>query len=335
MTSHTFTSLMRRLSKAGFKGDFVRTAVLPDWWDDSCANDPTVLPDIEVRVARFLGVPVSTVRETAKPLSPANPPRAQLRRVREIETDRLAPAIHAALQIGAAVVRSMRSDTQRVAPLPTSGLSWRNAIQRERTAIRLEDILTDVWQRGIPVVPLEVLPAPTFQGAAFVVQGRPVIVLGHKNDEPGRVAHLVAHEAGHIAAGDCTADSPVVDEADEFQDDGDIEQRAELYAKQLLLGTDEVPQISGANFKDLAMKAAHAEKTLGADASSLIFAWAARTGDYATASMAARALYRDRGARRLLRQHFARNVDLDAANESDRALLRCVLGEPEPNAAAG
>jgi hypothetical protein len=45
--------------------------------------------------------------------------------------------------------------------------------------------------------------------------------------------------------------------------------------------------------------------------------------------MAVNALYRGSGARRQLRQQLERHVDLDAANETDRALLRCVHGEAE------
>ena len=48
--------------------------------------------------------------------------------------------------------------------------------------------------------------------------------------------------------------------------------------------------------------------------------------------MAAKALYLEVGARRLLRQHFDRHVGLDTASESDRALLRCVYGDPERDA---
>jgi Zn-dependent peptidase ImmA (M78 family) len=162
-----------------------------------------------------------------------------------------------------------------------------------------------------------------------------VILLGHKNDEPGRVAFLVGHEAGHIAAGDCSADQPVVDEEEEVLDDADIEQRADRFATRTLIGGDSVPKLDGADFKQLARDASRLERESGADASFLIFAWASRTRDYATASMAVRALYRASGARRRLRQYFDRYVDLDAATDSDRALLRCVYGEPERVAATG
>jgi len=167
------------------------------------------------------------------------------------------------------------------------------------------------------------------------VEGRPVILLGHKHDEPGRVSFLVAHEAGHIAANDCEPDQPVFDEEEAIQDNADIEIRADQYATHVLTGTKSAPQLEGENFKQLASNASQLERTYGADASTILFAWAARTGEYAKASMAVKALYRGTGARRQLREHFIRNVNFDDASESDRALLQCVHGVSERNAAVG
>lgn len=175
---------------------------------------------------------------------------------------------------------------------------------------------------------MEVLPSPGFQGIACIVEQRPVILLGYKHDEPGRVAFLVAHEAGHVAAGHCAPDAPVVDEEDEISDDTDIERQADENATQVLVGDSRVPQLSGTikDFKDLARLASNVERTNGADASAVIFAWARRTDDYATATMAVKALYRSTGARKLLRHAFDSHVDIAAAAETDRALLHCVHG---------
>jgi hypothetical protein len=326
---------MRRLSRAGFKKDFVGPAILPDWWDEPCSQDPSILPDIEIRVARFLGVPLSTVRDPATALTAPAYPGAQLRRVRDLDRDQLAPALHSALRIASAVVRSLRDPPPGPVVPPPDGLAWREHIARARLAVTLDDILADLWRRGIPVVPLDVLPAPSFQGAAFIVEGRPVIVLGHKHDEPGRLAFIVAHEAGHVAAGDCAPNQPVVDEEQEVADNGDMERRAEQYATRFLVGDDSVPPLHGANFKQLAKEASRIESSSGVDAGAIIFAWASRSLDYPTATMAVKALYRASGARRQLRQHFDRHVDLDAASETDRDLLRCVYGEPERVAAVG
>ena len=313
----------------------MRPAILPDWWDETCANDPSLLLDIEIRVARFLGLPLAAIRDPDTSLDPPPYPQAQLRRRRDVSRERLVPAIHSAMQIAGAVVRSLRTPAPEHVIPPTDGLKWREQIVRERAIVTLDDILSDLWLHGIPVVPLDILPAPRFQGVACIVEGRPVILLGYKHDEPGRIAFRVAHEAGHIAAGDCMPDRPVIDEEEGVRDDSDMECKADRYATRTLIGKDEVPPVVGGNFKDLANDAARLEHTSGADASVILFAWAARTGDYANASMAVKALYRATGAKQQLRQHFDRHVDLEAANESDRALLRCVHGEPERDASVG
>jgi Zn-dependent peptidase ImmA (M78 family) len=285
-----------------------------------------MLPDLELRIARFLGVPISSVRNPDTNLAPPLNAGAQLRRVRDLDRDRLAPAIHSALQIGAAVVRNLKPDVSPPAILPEDGIEWRNEIERSHPAVGLDDLLRDLWGRGIPVVAIEQLPAPSFQGIACIIDDRPVIMLGHKHDEPGRVAFLVAHEAGHISAGDCAQDQPVVDEEEEIADDSDMERRADRYATRVVVGADHVPQIDGTNFRELATRAAEIEESSGADASAVIFAWASGSGDYASATMAVKALYRGSGARHLIRQHFERYVDLDGAAESYRGLLGCVAG---------
>jgi hypothetical protein len=40
---------MQRLSRAGFKKAFVSKAILPDWWDNACSEDPSLLEEIEIR----------------------------------------------------------------------------------------------------------------------------------------------------------------------------------------------------------------------------------------------------------------------------------------------
>ncbi len=334
LTQPTFSNLVRRLSHAGFDKRFVQSAILPDWWRDECAADVELLPEIELRIARFLGSPVSQVRNPGEQLAAPSYAGAQLRRVRSVDLDRLGPAIHSALQIATAVVRSLRDHEPSGADLPADGLDWRRELRNPAGTVTLDDILTDLWQRGIAVVPVDVLPAPSFQGLACIVEGHPVILLGHKHDEPGRVAFFVAHEAGHIAAGDCSRDQPVVDEEDLIVDETEIERAADRYATRVLVGKNPIPPLNGGDFKELATHAAELESETGADASTLLFAWAAETGDYSAATMAVKALYRGSGARRKLREHFDRHVDLESAAETDRALLRCVHGDLESDDAA-
>lgn len=334
--SQTFDTLMQRLSRAGFKRDFVSRAILPDWWEERCSKEPKLLQEIEIRAARFLGFSLATVKDPSATLASPSYPAAKLRRVRDVNHDRLAPAIHAAVRVASAVVRNLRETVPGPVIPPSDGLEWREQIQRTGTPVTLNDIAADLWKRGVPIVPLDVLPAPSFQGMACIVDNRPVILVGYRHDEPGRAAFLVAHEAGHVAAGDCAPDQPVVDEEDEITDDADIERLADLYATHVLVGDASVPQVDGVkDFKLLARRASELERGVGADASAVIFAWARRTGDYATAAMAVKALYRSTGARKQLRRLLDRHVDLAAAADTDRALLRCVHGDSSIDEAAG
>jgi hypothetical protein len=242
------------------------------------------------------------------------------------------------MRVAAAAVRSLRNTVPNATNPPADGLAWRNSIQRAGSSVTLHNIVEDLWKRGIPVIPLDVLPTPSFQGLAGIVEGRPVILLGHKHDEPGRVAFVLSHEAGHIAAGDCSPNQPVVDEDDEISDSSAIERNADKYANRALTGDDSIPSITGDNFRELARRAFELERQTGADASTVIFAWARRTGtpdSYQKATQAVKALYRATGARRQLRNLFDHYVDLTAATETDRALLRCIYGEPERHEAAG
>ena len=238
------------------------------------------------------------------------------------------------MRVARAVIRNFKR-SQSVESPPFDALRWRRLLQgRGNGPVQLDGILNDLWAKGIPVIPLDVLPAPSFQGLACIVDGYPVIVLGQKYDEPGRVAFLVAHEAGHISAGHCSQDMPVVDEDEAVQDGSAMERDADLFAERLLVGEGDVALSTEGRMddKELAQKAFDLEMHTGAEASSIIFAWAAKTLDYATAAMAVRALYRSVGARRLLRSKFDEYVDIGSASESDRDLLRCVYGEPQPTA---
>jgi Zn-dependent peptidase ImmA (M78 family) len=332
LAQHTYSTLMRRLGAAGFKREFARVAVLPEWWDASCEADGRLLGDLELRVARFLGAPLSLVREPRAPLVVPTYEGAQLRRVRDIDRDRLRPAIHAALHIASAALRNCALPPLRLPP--SDPLAWRREISRPYPVLRLDEVLADAWGRGMPVLHVDALPTPAFQGLACIVEGRPVVLICHSLDEPARLAFIIAHEIAHVVYSDCSEGQPVVDEEEEISDDADIEKRADAYATALLTGGAPIPDVSASGFKDLAQKAISIEKERGVDASAVVWSWARRTGDYAKATMAAQALYRTRGGKRAIRTSLDKYLDLENASDSDRALLRCLYGDPGRNAAA-
>ena len=241
------------------------------------------------------------------------------------------------MRIAGAVVRNLKEPVPAPACPPSDGLEWRQEIRGLDGSLVLDTILEDLWTRGIPVVPAHLLPRPSFQGLAAVVEDRPVVVLGHRHDEPGRVAFRIAHEAGHIAKGDCTPDAPVVDEDEEILSDDEMEELADRYAVRALVGEATIPEPGPSaldNFRVLANQVATAARETGVDAGAIIFSWARTTGDYPTAIRATKALYLATGATRILRQYFKRFVDVEGASLSDQELMRVIVPGPPLSADA-
>ena len=331
-----FSTLMQRLSRAGFKRQFVRSVLLPEWWDEACDGDSNLLPEFEVRVARFMGIPLSDVQDSTFSLVPMHSVTAKLRRVRKVDGERLLPAIHTAIKIAESTVRCLKeSGVPRPEIPPSSGLEWRADVGSRGESVTLETILRDLWGRGIPVIPLDIVPAPSFQAIACIAGGRPVILIGQKNDEPGRIAFWVAHEVGHIARGHCDSEHLVLDGQEGILDDSDIEVNADKFSVHVLIGENRIPEIKNGDFREIAQESARLATCTGIGAGMIISAWASNTGDHQKAQMALKALYLATGARKALTGHFADNVDLEGAPETDRDLLRCVSGVADSYEAPG
>ncbi len=319
---------MRRVSAAGFKPAVARALLLPDWWDDTCADDPALVPEIEFRVARFLGVSLAAVRDPRLSLAAPAYRGAQLRRVRNITLDRVAPAIHVGLRVAEATVRCWRGGAPMVDMPPIDPETWRQNIPRTKGVVRLDGMLSDLWTRGIPVVHIETMPSPSFQGMVCLIEGRPVLILAHDFDEPARLAFIIAHEAAHAVFGDCAADHPVVDEDDSVEDEGNTERRADHYSIRVLAGPQRLPTLKSATPKNLARQASALERNTGVDASLIIRRWGKEHQKYDVATLAVKALYKATGGKRLIREAFDQHIDLEGASETDRALLRCIHGDP-------
>ena len=62
--------MLRRLAAAGFPEDWVRRALLPDWWDDELSRDPSSLAMAEIAIARWTRVSIADLRDAHCRLRP-------------------------------------------------------------------------------------------------------------------------------------------------------------------------------------------------------------------------------------------------------------------------
>lgn len=316
-------SILKRLRAVGFSNAFIRTALLPSWWDASCDRDPTLLFEVEFRVARFLNIPVEAVRSGEAAFATSG--SARLRHTANLNAAKLQPTVHAAIEVGGAVLRSLRTDLQ-VPELPSDPVRWREDMLK-RTKLELEPIVEELWDRGIPVIHLSFPKMLKFQGIATIINGRPLAALGTDIDVPARQAFFLLHEIGHLANGDCNEGVTIVDEEETGGKFDEKERLADQFAIRFL-HANSLPLTgrftSGRLLAEAAYDAADKNRT---EPGAVIWRWAnGPNGDFSIATSALDALYCSTGARRALRKAFDERVDVLNASETDRGLLGCVAG---------
>ena len=310
--TRSFHSLVERLERAGFDRAFTDNTILPDWWDETCENDPDLLPDFEFRTARFLNLPLQTIQDPAGLLVQLRPPTTNW--------DVSPASIHTGIQIAQAVIRNMRDHTPAVLP-PRNGRAWHATLRPwPGEPVELHNIVGDLWKRHIPVVPVTSLPKPDFQTLGCVIQGRPLVMMSDLIADRWDAAVHTAHQMAHIIAGDCANDK-VVTHRDSPDRNSPSETRANAFAREVIAGgTDKVmlPPDPSSNPRDPVSRfqlkdwAVIPVSPFPGDVTFL---------DLTTDIPKTRAIP---PAQLTLFNAFIQNVDLDAASETDTNLLRCV-----------
>lgn len=328
-TERSFTQLRRRLETAGLSRQFVRSALVPSWWSKEHERVESLLPEVEIAVARFLRTPIATVQDPAQALTLPTV-NAKLKRPKGRETSELAPSIYAALAVAGAAVRNLRKK-EAYEPLPEDPQDWRASILRDYKMVTLRSLLKSLWAHGVPVVHLSNLDGmKKFCGMACCVDGRPVIVLAWGDKSTPKTLSVLAHEAGHIARGHVAVDTPMID-VDDADDETEAEEKqANAYARRLLgehiaeLGDKANPPSA----TELALAARDKSRELHTDPGLLVHMWCVRTSQYPLERAALRVLDRLNGPG-VVHEAMRAYIDFDNASETDSSLLRCAA-EPVP-----
>lgn len=231
-------TLFSRLKRIGYDEAFVRRVVLPDWWDDSLASDPTSRVQIELRVAQRLSLPLVDVADPNKALHLPEANTVRLKRAKAgTERADIAPGLIAARNAVALLLPHLRGVPPLPANLTPAGLrKW--ALAKCGT-VDLGALVEACWTHGIAVFHFAPLPtaAKKFAGMAYYEGDRPVIVLASGYDAPPRQAFYLAHEIGHILRGHVKPGSGMLADSDLDTATEDKEEReADGDALELLTG---------------------------------------------------------------------------------------------------
>jgi Zn-dependent peptidase ImmA (M78 family) len=324
--------LYQRLQQAGFNRTFVQDYLLPDWWDDSLGENPTMRAVAEVGIARLIGVSIHALHTPGAPLHLAPSHEFRLKRNKGITVGELLPAI--ALAQSAAHI--LAETLEELPPFVTGAhaLAVREAILAQHATVDLNSLLAWAWAHGIIVVHLCRLPlhAKKFSGIALFDDARPVIVLADGRDSPPWLAFHLAHELGHILLGHVQPGQILLDDnidrrhhlLDAVEDPNfeRLEAEANVFAMTLLTAQPEMrfAMQRELNGETLATRVQQRAGQSRIDAGTLALLYGYSTGRMGVAQNALKQLGRLEGARELIAEMLKRHLP-EALPESLSTLL--------------
>ncbi|MGO2143623.1 MAG: ImmA/IrrE family metallo-endopeptidase [Serratia bockelmannii] len=208
--------------------------LLPDWWDDSLNQSPSISQQVILGLAKFANLDLNTVINPTTPLKFNESVRRYKHAVnKSVEELQAATAVVDGMaKIAAAVVKN---DYQE---LPAASEIRRRILSDGNPWVDFQALLAFSWSMGIPVLYMPEIPArKKMDAVAIKVSDRPVIALTKKHKHASALLFSLAHELGHIACGHLEHDSLLIDEKINEDDvENPQEREANTFAIELLNG---------------------------------------------------------------------------------------------------
>ncbi|MES3414738.1 ImmA/IrrE family metallo-endopeptidase [Enterobacter hormaechei] len=208
--------------------------LLPDWWDDSLNQSPSISQQVILGLAKFANLDLNTVINPSVPLEFND----SVRRYKHAANKPVQE-----LQAATAVVDGMAKIAASVAKndyqgLPTAGEIRGSILSSGKPWVDYLALLEFSWSMGIPVLYMPEIPAKKKMDAvAIKVSDRPVIALTKRHKHASALLFSLAHELGHIACGHLDRNSLLIDEKINEDDvDNPLEREANSFAIELLNG---------------------------------------------------------------------------------------------------
>ena len=321
--------LLRRISAAGYKENYVRRKVLPDWWEDCIALNPAGYQQAITLLSRNLGLDPRSLQEEGAPIRcrEFSRPKYKLKPADSPEAVKAATCL--AFRAAQLACRAM---PEVAANLPSSAAEMRKAIPQAGVAcIHFEALLDYCWRVGIPVLHVSEFPAGTRKpdALAVIVDGRPAIVLCKHTQYAAWLLFHLAHELGHIVLGHLQGTNILVDE--EVQGDTDAEEtEANQFAVELLTGhTRRSYEYGSVNAAQLATVAQAVGRDGDVSPGFIVLSHGRMTGNWGAANGALKIIERDPDALAVIRARMLQHLDPERLPADSHDFLMRITGVDE------
>lgn len=339
MAPSPINSLYSKLSAdLGLTKAYVRSTLLPSWWDDEAAKTPAGLAEARLYIARHAGIELNSLIDPAAKAVLSTAAKTKYKLPKGNSESDVTVARSLAEQAARFAVLGVEA-TFSAAGLPAAAAVRRSILDRGTPWVSLDALVAYCWSVGIPVLSLLELPKghSKMHGMTARIGERPVIIVSKKG-HPASLLFIVGHELGHIAKGHIAPDTTLVDESIDRLSDDREEKEANAYAEGLLMG--ENPQRFHAPNKwpkaeVLASEADKLGRELKVDPGHIALNYAhtmssRREGDsgifYGTANNALKLMGGQQDGSAVINKHLSTRLNWGALPESGAEFLERISG---------
>ncbi len=228
---------------------------------------------------------------------------------------------------------------KKAKPIPTDADQCRQQILKQYGELTFANILSFVWDLGIPVLPLS--DSGSFHGACWRTGGRNVIVLKQRTNSLSRWSNDCLHETYHAGQEPDQGERSIIEEPEtsEARLESDEEQEATMYSGDVMLDgrAEELVamcvDVAGGNvprFKKVVSQIAKREG-VGTGALANYMAFRLSMQDINWWGTAVNLQADDENPWTIARDFLLDRLDLNRVNEVDRGVLMKALTKTENN----
>lgn len=340
--TNPMSKLYGRLSKLGVPKTFVRSTLLPPWWEDAAATSAAGYAEALSYVSKRLGVPLTVLRGEADPSIPVHASRVKFKLVKGSDEKDMVVARNLAAQVARHVATASRTPFQGL----LSAAGMREAILSSGSpCVSFETLVDYLWSCGVPVVHVDHFPptARKMQGMTANVEGRPVVIISKNQKQGAWLLFIAGHEAGHASLGHVEQGQVLIDEKivnDDTVVDAE-EKAANAFAVELLCG-DEATRFVAPKFlpnaKALAAEARELGKKLKVDPGHVVLNYGKSMTEergksfFPVAQAAIKELDPAADAVGFLHARLISNIDLSRLSDENADFVRVMTGIPRDDA---
>lgn len=307
-----FKEVLKKLKVAGISLPFIKSYVLPAWWDEGMLATESGIEHGLAYISTFFNISMVKLLE-----------ESDLRKLGTVavsykKRSNSPDGTHdKATLLGLWVARLVATACKTpYSVLPAdAAIVYRELSQGKKDGVSLSDLIEYAWKHGIPIV--RITPPKTGNhpdGLCTVVEGRPVIILMKKHNSCAWQEFILAHELGHAALGHVfsATDETLIDTLS-----GDItktasEEEANVWGRTALSGDPLIDMSAEFSMRPMSVKsllafAGMASQYKNVDQGFLILNYAKGAKDYILGNAALRTL-NDHNAFEILDAKFRSHI---------------------------